>query len=205
VTSSEGDSTETEAPETTVHRYSREHPHFIRNYLLSIALSLVLGVLLFYFIGGSRIGEEDRLSQVSGAVTLSESQLVHVVKKSGVIAYWLGPISGSKYTLVVSKKGEAIITYLPNGQGIEKPGERRLIVATDTNSHSVGPLVSSETEVTNMKDSTPGGAFYSYDRYSPDYVIISLSSKRGHVRIYYPSTRTPSNIQLDAESLILIS
>jgi hypothetical protein len=162
-------------------------------------------VLLFYFIGGTQLDEQDRLSRVSGAVTLSEAQLIHVVKTSGAIAYWLGPISGSKYTLVITKEGEAIITYLPDGKGIEKAGERRLIVQTDTHAKSAGPLISAETEVSTLKDSTANGAYYSFDRYAPDHVVISLPNKDSQVRIYYPTTRSQGNIQLDAESLILIS
>lgn len=194
-----------EPSESKVHRFSREHPHFFRNYAVSIAFSLLTGVLLFYFVGGSELAEEESLSRVSGAVTLSEEQLVQEIKKTGVVAYWLGPISGSKYTLVIAKKGEAIITYLPNGKGIDKPGERRLIVKTDTNVHSVGPLVSAETEVSNVKESTSGGSYYSFDRYLPDHVVISLPAKGGQVRIYYPTRRDPGSIQLDAESLVLIS
>lgn len=194
-----------ELPESTVHRFSREHPHFLRNYAISIALALFVGVLLFYFIGGSELAEENRLNRVSGAVTLSEAQLVQAVKAAGAVAYWLGPISGSKYTLVISKKGEAIVTYLPGGKGIDNQKAHRLIVKTDTDVNSVGPLTSSETEVSNVKESTPGGAYFSYDKYLPDHVVISLPNKGGHVRIYYPTTRSPDNIQLDAESLILIS
>ncbi len=196
---------DSEVQESKVHRYSREHPHFVRNYVFSIALALLLGVLLFYFVGGSESAEEEQLNRVSGAVTLSEAQLVNAVKSAGAVAYWLGPISGSKYTLVISKKGEAIVTYLPNGEGIDNQKEHRLIVKTNTKIDSVGPLTSSQTEVSNVNESTPSGAYYSYDPYLPDHVVISLPNKGGHVRIYYPTRRSPNYIALDAESLILIS
>lgn len=195
---------EGKALETKIGRYSREHPHYVRSYILDITFSLVAGVLLFYFIGGTQMDDADRLSRISGAVTLSESQLTQAVKSSGALAYWLGPISGSKYTLVISKEGQAIITYLPNGEGLEKQGERRLIVTTDVSSNSVGPLESQASQVKSLDLTAQGEATYSFDSYLPDHVVITLPNSAGHVRIYYPTTRTAGNILLDAQSLIRI-
>lgn len=196
---------EGKALETKVGRYSREHPGYIRRYVIDIGVSLFAGVLLFYFIGGTQLDEADRLSRISGAVTLSESQLTQAVKSSGALAYWLGPISGSKYTLVISEEGQAVITYLPNGEGIDKQGERRLIITTDINSNSVGPLESQATQVKSLDQTAQGEVTYSFDGYVPDHVVITLPNRGGHVRIYYPTTRTADNILLDAQSLIRIS
>jgi len=149
--------------------------------------------------------QADRLSRISGAVALSESQLTQAVKSSGALAYWLGPISGSKYTLVISKEGQAIITYLPEGKGIEKQGERRLIITTDVSSNSVGPLESQASQVKSLDQTAQGEATYSFDGYVPDHVVIALPNRGGHVRIYYPTNRTAGNILLDAQSLIRIS
>jgi hypothetical protein len=186
-------------------RYRRDHPHFKRHLLIDAVLSLIFGVAVFQISGYAHGNSSQYSIQLTGAVTLSADQLVAEVKRAKVVAYWLGPISGSKYSLVASRSGEAVITYLSGGEGLENPAQHNLIIETNVNSVVVGPLMGAQSAFSNSEGSTSGGAVFAYDKYVPDHSVITLPRAGGHVLIYYPTNRSPSTILLDAESLIRIS
>ncbi len=192
-------------PKGRIARYSRDHPHIIRNLLLDIAISLLLGAGIFQFFENERQGTSSSAIQISGAVTLSASELVSDVKRVHGTAYWLGPISGSRYGLVISKSGTAVITYYSGGLGLENVTESRLIIKSNTRPSSLRPLVDMGNQFNNTQVSTNAGLIYAYDKSFRNHVEITLPKDGGSVLIFYPSIRSPANIQLDVESLILIS
>ncbi len=188
-----------------IKRYGRDHPHLLRNLLLDVAISLLLGVGIFQFYENQRDLASGVSGQREGTVTLSARDLVSEVKRAGEKAYWLGPISGSRYGLIISKTGGAIITYYSGGVGLGDVKESRLIIKSSTGPNSLRPLKDAGNQFNNTQDSTNSGLIYAYDKSFRDHVEITLPDSRGNVLIFYPSTRSPANIQLDVESLILIS
>lgn len=91
--------------------YHRSHPHF----LLYIGLDAVLSFALVFGgiqIATSHSSDEQKLAHV-GAVAIPSDELINLVKKENVDAYWLGPISEYKYTIHHEVSGIADISYLP--------------------------------------------------------------------------------------------
>lgn len=192
-------------PEGKIARYSRSHPHFLRNLLLDVAISLLLGVGIFQYYESARQESVGVQNNRIGAVTLSASQLVAEIRNARAVAYWLGPISGSRYGLVISKSGSAVITYYSGGLGLDNVIESRLIIKSSTRPSTLRPLKDTSNQFNNTQDSTNAGLIYAYDKSFRDHVEITLPNRGGNVLIYYPSIRSPANIQLDVESLYQIS
>ena len=195
----------TPLPEGKIARYSRSHPHFLRNLLLDVAISLLLGVGIFQYYEIALQESAGVQNNRIGAVTLSASQLVAEIRSAHAVAYWLGPIAGSRYGLVISKTGSSVITYYSGGLGLENVKESRLIVKSSTRPNALRPLEDTGNQFNNTQNSTKAGRSYAYDKSFRDRVEITLPNRGGNVLIFYPSIRSPANIQLDVESLYLIS
>ena len=144
------------------------------------------------------------LAQKSGALTLTAAELVSVVKKEKLVAYWLGPISGSKYTLVATDNGVVTITYLSGGKGLENPFQNNLVFETVSNGHLKAALVAPNTEVDNAKVKTVTGNTFSYDRYLTDHMKVQIKGKQLQVFVFYPDLHSVLSMQTDAEALQLV-
>lgn len=144
------------------------------------------------------------LAQKSGAVTLTASELVSVVKKENLVAYWLGPISGSRYTLVATGNGVVTITYLSGGSGIENPFQNNLVFETVSNDNLKAALVAPNTEVDNAKVKTVTGNTFSYDRYLTDHMTVQIKGKALQVLVFYPRLHSVLSMQTDAEALLRV-
>lgn len=101
------------------------------------------------------------LIRTSGAQALTAVELTDLVKRQGLTAYWLGPISGSKYTLVATDADRVTISYLSGGLGIGDADQRNLVMETVADGASKGALLADNSEVNNAHDSTVTGNTFS--------------------------------------------
>lgn len=182
-------------------RYGRSHPLF-KWYLGAIALFSVVSMtgVMALTTAESRAAREV-LIQTSGAEALTATELTDLVIKEKLIAYWLGPISGSKYTLVANRAGSVTISYLSGGHGIDNPQQRNLLIETTGLGRRSGVLPSEESEIDNATDSTVTGNTFSYDNSLRDHMRVQIKDSEHHVLVVYPQTRTPLIMQTDAEAL----
>lgn len=127
--------------------------HSALRFKLDLTISLLL-VVCFVFGGFELAGATQRkvapeLFALSGAVALSESELVALVKEKGLIAYWAGSKSGSKYTLIATRPGEVIVSYFAKNSDIGISNQAGLIVKTNV------PLATQKTQA--YSDDAIGG------------------------------------------------
>lgn len=141
----------------------------------------------------------------SGAETLSATQLIDFIKKEGIVAYWLGPISGSKYTVVTSDVGKVTISYLSGGLGIDDANQRNLVIETVENEGSKVALLAENSEINNGIDSTVTGNTFSYSKNVLDHMSVQIKGSGRHVFVVYPQTRSAISMQTDAEALMKIT
>lgn len=181
--------------------YGRSHPLF-KWYLGAIALFSVVSItgVMALTTAESRAAR-NVLIQTSGAETLTATELTDLVIKEKLIAYWLGPISGSKYTLVANRTGRVTISYLSGGLGIDNPHQRNLLIETTGLGRRSGVLSSEESEIDNATDSTVTGNTFSYDNSLRDHMSVQIKVSEHHVLVVYPQPRTPLTMQTDAEAL----
>lgn len=182
-------------------RYGLSPPLF-KWYLSAIALLSVVSVTgVMALTTADTKAARNVLIQTSGAEALTETELTGLVVKEKLIAYWLGPISGSKYTLVANRAGRVTISYLSSDLGIDMPAQRNLVLETTGYGRGGGVLVFADTEIDNATDSTVTGNTFSYNRLVMNHMTVQIKDGEHHVLVIYPQARTPLSMQTDAEAL----
>lgn len=159
----------------------------------------VTGVVTFASAGAK--ADRQDLIRTSGAQALNAEELTHLVKRQRLTAYWLGPISGSTYTIIATDANKVIITYLSGGRGIGNAEQRNLVMETVANDADKAALLASDSEVNNSHDSTVTGNTFSYNRFLLDHMTVQINGSGRHVHVYYPQTRSTLTMQTDAEAL----
>lgn len=165
--------------------------------LLSV-VSVTVAVTLA--TAGSSADRED-LIRSSGAQALTSVELTDLVKRKGLTAFWLGPISGSKYTLVATDTERVTITYLAGGLGIDNATQRNLVIVTVINGAKIGGLLAYESEVNHVQDLIVTGNTFSYDSLLLDHMKVKIHDSGRHVLVLYPQNRSALSMQTDAEAL----
>jgi hypothetical protein len=185
-------------------RYGRSHPNF-KWHLSIVALISVISVTgaMALATEGSN-NTRSLLVETSGAQALTAKQLTALVVKEKLLAYWLGPVSGSKYTLIATSSGKVTVSYLSGGLGISDASQRNLVIETTGDGVTPGALLSSESEFNNATDLTVTGNTFSYDKSLVDHMTVQIKADGRHVFVGYPQTRTPLTMQTDAEALAKI-
>lgn len=185
--------------------FNRTHPYFkfLMTFDAIFSVALVIGGIAIF---SQTLGRSHKdFLKLYGAVSMTAEELTNVLKNQGIGAYWLGPISGSEYTIVKSADGVVVITYLSNGKGILDHQQKNLIFQTEADSYKKEALVSSENRGTNEFDVTVTGNTYSYDRLDPDHMVVKIKGNKSHVRVYYPTSRDAIRMEIDADALQKVS
>lgn len=178
------------------------HPQ--RWFIALVGLLSAAAVAGAFFMSQGGIQKNKIVAQRSGALTLSANELVALVKSEKLVAYWLGPISGSKYTLVATDNGIVTITYLSGGSGIENPFQNNLVFETVADENLKAALVAPGTEIDNSNVKTVTGNTFSYDRYLTDHMTVKIKGKHLQVFVFYPRMHSVSSMQTDAEALLQV-
>jgi len=182
-------------------RYGRSRPHF-KWYLGTVALVSVVSVTgAMALTTAGMNSSRNSLFETSGAQTLTAKELTDVVVREKILAYWLGPISGSKYTLITDNSGKATVSYLSGGLGIDNPSQRNLVIETTGDGGNPGVLLSRDSEISNATDLTVTGNTFSYDRSFIDHMTVQIKADGRQVFVAYPQTRTPLSMLIDSEAL----
>jgi len=183
---------------------SEGNRHRLRWFIAFVAVLSVASATGALAISNGNSHSLSLLAQRSGAQALSASELVNLVKEQKLVAYWLGPVSGSKYTLVASGNGLVTITYLSDGAGIDNPFQNNLVIETASNGNLKGALVAPSTEIDNAKVGIVTGNTFSYDKYIMDHMTVQLKEKQRQVLVFYPQLHSALSMQTDAEALLSI-
>ncbi len=190
--------------DSALKRYNKGNPRLKWNVILDAFVTLSLTLLMIVTFNSFFTPGGDALRS-SGAVALTAKELVQEIKDEKVVAYWLGPISGSTYTLVTTTKGQAIISYLPSGHGIDNAKQHNLIVETRVGHISKGALISTDFEYTNRDDMTSAGNTFSFDTSVMNFMSVGVGKNAHQVMVYYPSIRSYQSMENVAESLVRIN
>lgn len=180
--------------------YNRAHPHFLRYLVLDALFSVVLVFSAFQYSSANPDVNPPSL-QNSGAVALTSTQLTKVVEDSRFVAYWLGPISGYKYTLITTRKGEVIVSYFPSGSDMAKVNEVRLTVTTYADPSKVqSPLCSRGDATTgNSGEVCTNPTTFNRDTMKEETTVIRGTDIR--VVINYASAQTVATMVKNGSSL----
>ncbi len=176
--------------------------------LLVLLTVIVLSPLAVYV--GIQIGDSHPpqilkpLMTTTGVKTMSASELVASIAKEKRTVYWLGPITGDKYSDNIAKTGIDQISYLPENSVQSDSSQYDLRVTTYGNlaiynAQTHPTVVGSEKSVTNNF-----GTKVQYDPALPNYTIIQFASKPEIVVIEYSAFQSESTLVDTAQTLALV-
>jgi hypothetical protein len=180
--------------------YNRSHPHFLRYLVLDALLSSALVFSVYQYSSAASSSTTFSLEH-SGAVALSSADLTNIVRTGNYVAYWLGPKSGYKYTLIVTRKDEVIVSYLPKGSNIDSANQVRLTVKTYADPSKVKSPLCSRGE-SNSADSN--GACTNPTTFNTDSMKEETIAIRGtdiRVVVNYVSAQTVATMVKNGSSL----
>lgn len=190
---------------TIAYRYNRAHPHFKWYLGLDAVLTslLVFGGVAFAYQPMSSF----RMTQLehSGAVAMSSTEFIRHINGKGDIAYWLGPISGHKYTHADNSLSVITMTYWPQGSNIDIAKQSDLTVATYDNlaayTTSIHPIENPNTArlVASI------GTTVKFNGATMDYEIVTFKGKPEIVVVYYPTWQLSATLMKNAEALKRVS
>lgn len=189
-----------------LHKYEKDHPHFA--FLLALDAILTVAIVVVGFARFQPFDPNKRndygIEDVGGrAMTVAE--LKEHVHKSGEIDYWLGPISGARYTSIMLRKDISTLTYLDLGKKelmvADKP---RLVIVTYAGEKAYGsqPHALLDANVVNMNDVY--GNVVSYNSANLQFVTILLKKSHRIIEIMYPQDHTELSMINDAQELTLV-
>lgn len=182
-------------------RYRRSHPHLIRNLSLDVVLSLVIGFVGFQLVD-HRTSATDR-AEDSRVIAMSSDKLIALVKKHRDPVYWLGPISGNKYSFNQNADDVDIVSYLPKGSSLSNVNQRKLTVKTyktlEAYATHIHPLVGANS----TKFVTAKGNTVESDEALMDVETVTLSGRPEIVVIRYPTMQTAETLIKNADELRL--
>lgn len=184
-------------------RYERSHRHFLWFLALDAVLSIALVVGGYHlFLTHSSTTESSEPQEIS---VVSSSGLISKAKVENMDAFWLGPVSGYKYTVNDQEVGIVDIFYWPGATGNlddkaflyeVKTYERQEVWNAHThpfkaNANTTTISVNRNVSIKINKSSMKG-------------VIATFADKPEIVAIAYPKPQTLDSMIKNVESLRLV-
>jgi hypothetical protein len=137
----------------------------------ALTASLLTGGVAYLIISltGSQISEA---GATLGQVALSESQLRDQIISKKLTAYWVGPVSNAKYSLIANSNGQVFVRYLLDGKGLEDTNAKYLVVATypQSDAFSITKAAGNQPNAISFTNVDGAQVFYSKSFASNVYV-----------------------------------
>lgn len=145
-------------------------------------IALVFGA---FYLGTHRSQTSDA-QKMQGTVALSERALRNLVNSQHLTVYWVGPVSGDKYTLFIPKAGTAVVRYLPSGSIITDTSPTFRLVATYTQTNAFALASAAIAQKTNLGFLNIDGNAAYYVKTRPTNVFVGLKGKDIQIEIFDP-------------------
>lgn len=167
--------------------YSRSRPRFKLHLAVDAVLSMALVFAIFHIATASSRHNFSEALKSSGAVAFSAKELRDFVEEEKLVAYWAGPNSAGKYTVISTTAGEVTISYFPKDADISKVDASILVV--QTHSH----FTANEAQAYS-RDVAGAGSFQmsqgesgnsiEYNPATPYKAMVTIKNKNSTVTIY---------------------
>jgi hypothetical protein len=185
-------------------RSKKSHSHFILYLSFDALLSATIILVGFQVVAShTSIGLRAIMGH-SGAVAMSSTEFIRHIKGNGDIAYWLGSISGHKYTHIDNSVSVITMTYWPQEANIDIAKQSDLTVATynnlDAYTTSIHPIEDSNTAI--LVTST--GTTVKFNEGSMNYEIVTFKGKPEIVVVYYQTSQLATILMKNAANLKLV-
>ena len=182
-------------------RYSREHPHFVRNMIIDAVVSVLTVVSIFTYINHASASARIETLRKSGAITMTAEELVAHVKQEKLSVYWLGPIQGDVYTIICTDHDEILVTYIPAGTRLHDSFATAITVETYSDVRKAESIlgsnpISDPDDFQFMKE-----ASRTMVPTAPSFRVVEFPSTRQKVEIHYPTLSSLLDPRMSTDGL----
>jgi hypothetical protein len=143
--------------------------------------------------------------RMGGNVALTEAQLTDVVKRKKLIAYWVGPISGYRYSIEARRSGQVFIRYLPVGVSAQSSSPSFSIIATYLIDNAFDNIQTAAHKSGAFGVLTSDGAAVYYKISQPTNVYVAYKNSNIEFEIYNPDPNIAFGTAVFAKNFIPVS
>ena len=165
----------------------------VRGALVASPIAFLLAFIVFLFtplaapiFPWSSAAPSNVAGQTLGQVALTESELIDIIGREKLVAYWLGPVQGAKYTLNVTAGSQVFIRYLPNGQGLEDISQSFVIVGTYPQANAYSITEAAGAQPNGVTFLNADGAMVYYSKLLPTNVYLAFPNQDYEIEIFDP-------------------
>lgn len=168
-------------------QYGRSRPRFKTHLAIDAILSMALVFAVFQVVTAPSRHELSDALKNSGAVAFSARDLQSFIKEENLAAFWTGPRSDYKYTVVATTPGEVTISYFPLNADIHRVDASVLVVQTHNH------FSADEAQAYSQNVSGPGsflmnqgatGNAIQYNPANPYRAMVTIKNKYSTVTIF---------------------
>jgi len=166
---------------------------FMLGALLAAPIAFVLAFVVFIFsplaapvFPWNAQTPVDTTGITQGQVALTESELREVIQRENLVAFWLGPEPGAKYTLNVTAGNQVFIRYLPSGQGLEDISQSYVIVGTYQQENAYEITEAAGAQPNGITFINADGAMVYYSKLLPTNVYLAFPDQDFEIEIFDP-------------------
>lgn len=165
----------------------------VKGALLASPLAFLLAFVVFLFtplaapiFPWSASPAANIAGQTVGQVALTEGELIEIIRREGLTAFWLGPVQGARYTLNVTAGSQVFIRYLPNGQGLEDISQSFVIVGTYPQANAYSITEAAGAQPNGVTFLNADGAMVYYSKLLPTNVYLAFPNQDYEIEIFDP-------------------
>ena len=144
-------------------------------------------------------------AKISGGVALSESELKSVVKQIGQKVYWVGPMSGAKYTINAQNFNSIYVRYLAGGKGISDQTPKYRVIATYKEANGYNSTLSAGNQADGLSFTNPNGSAIYYNKQVPTNVYVAFKGKPFQIEIFDPNAKISLDLAKSDNAVQLIN
>jgi len=177
---------------------------------LTLRLGLVAVLASLLVFGGVALVSQPAPSfgttqlEHSGVVAMSAADSTKHINGEGTVVYWLGPISGYKYTHIDNALPVITMTYWPEGSDITIANQSTLTIATYDNLKVYAANLHPLEDPNTAKIVTARGTTVKFSEASMDYEIVTFKDAPEIIVINYPTSQLATTLMKNAEALKLV-
>lgn len=123
---------------------------------------------------------------LSGRVALTEDELFQQVQLHNLVAYWIGPRAGYKYTLNVTVDSQVYIRYLPNGSSVGSPDSDFIVIGTYPQKDAFDITAAAGSQENSVNFVNGDGAQVFYNKLLMSNVYLAFPDEDYEIEIYSP-------------------
>jgi len=143
-------------------------------------------------------------ARISGGVALSEPELREVVNSINQTVYWVGPVSGAKYTINAQNVNTIYVRYLPDGKGISDQTPQFRVIATYKQVNAYEATLTAGNQKNGISFTKNNGTVVYYNKNVPTNVYVAYQTKPYQIEIFDPKAEKSLEIANSNTSLQII-